>query len=909
MIGKAIAHYHIIEKIGAGGMGLVFKARDAHLDRVVALKVLPPEKVADPDRKRRFVQEAKSASALNHPSIITVYDIADADGVQFIAMEYVHGKTLEELIGRKGLSLPEALTYAAAIASALASAHQAGIVHRDLKPSNIMVRKDGLVKVLDFGLAKLSGHGEPDRVAQNETLGLEVNPETCSATLPRFQSTQAGLIVGTAAYMSPEQAEGKKLDARSDIFSFGSVFYEMLSGQRAFQGPTTVSILSAVLHTEPKPINEISEEVPRELVELIQRCLRKEPRRRFQHMADIRVVLDELKEKSASNALRHSAARRIKLPSGRTRRFMWAGALLAALVVFGASVQFRLSRFKTETTVPPPKVVPFTSFAGREIEPALSPDGKQVAFVWNGEKGDNLDIWVKPIDAGIPRRLTLNPGEDRVPAWSPDGRSIAFCRRSERGAEIFSVPALGGPERKLGVSEVSWPGYYLTANPFGLAWSPDDKWLAIVSKSSVNEPNRIALLSTETADKRDVTNPPERYYGDWLSAFSPDGKTLAFVRVRGYQISDLYVVALSTGGAPAAEPRRLTFDERDILGLDWIDDQSLVFSSNRGGNRRLWKVATSGGPPEQLPAAGDNAYSVSISRRKRLLVYTSQMTNVSIWRIAGPGEDQTAPRKGLATKLISSTREDWGPQFSPDGKRIAFKSTRSGSDEVWVCNSDGSHPVQLTSFGGPGTGMPRWSHDGEQIAFFSRKEGHADVYVISAAGGLPRRLTTENSDETFPSWSRDGRWIYFGSNRGGPWQVWKMPVEGGPATQITQNGGMEAFESANRKLYYVKWGMAGIWHISEHGKEAQVLDHGDWGAWALVKNGIYVLDSTAEPAPAIEFFDLATRRLSQIASLPKDLVVPTGGHTVIAVSPDESSVLYVQFDRVESDLILVENFQ
>jgi Tol biopolymer transport system component len=207
--------------------------------------------------------------------------------------------------------------------------------------------------------------------------------------------------------------------------------------------------------------------------------------------------------------------------------------------------------------------------------------------------------------------------------------------------------------------------------------------------------------------------------------------------------------------------------------------------------------------------------------------------------------------------------------------------------------------------------MPRWSYDGEKIAFFSRKEGHADIYVISAAGGLPRRLTTEHSDESFPSWSRNGRWIYFGSNRGGTWQVWKMPVEGGPATQITQNGGMEAFESADGKsVYYAKRNMPGVWRIPvEHGEEAQVLDRGVWGAWALVENGIYVLDSKAEPGPAIQFVDLATRRLSRIASLPKDSVFPTGGHVVFAVSPDASSVLYVQLDRVESDLIQVENFQ
>ena len=234
MIGKTLDHYQITEKLGEGGMGVVYKARDTHLDRFVALKILPPEKVSDPDRKRRFIQEAKAASALNHPSIITIYDIDQADGVDFIAMEYVAGKTLDELIPRKGMRLSLALKYAVQIADALARAHGAGIIHRDLKPSNVMVDEHGLVKVLDFGLAKLT-----------ETSG----PEAKTAATP----TGEGTILGTAAYMSPEQAEGKKVDARSDIFSLGSVLYEMVTGQKAFQGTSKMSTLSAILHQEPKP--------------------------------------------------------------------------------------------------------------------------------------------------------------------------------------------------------------------------------------------------------------------------------------------------------------------------------------------------------------------------------------------------------------------------------------------------------------------------------------------------------------------------------------------------------------------------------------------------------------------------------------------------------------------------------
>jgi Tol biopolymer transport system component/serine/threonine protein kinase len=938
--GRWISHYQILSRLGAGGMGEVYLAAraDDQYRKQVAIKIVKRGMVTD-SILRRFRKERQILAGLDHPNIARLFDGGTTEeGLPYFVMEYIEGKPIDEYCDTWHLSVIERIKLFRVICSAVHYAHQRQIVHRDIKPGNILITPEGIPKLLDFGIAKIVS---PASSSQAEEIITALRPMTL-------------------AYASPEQVRGEPITPASDVYSMGVLLYELLTGRQPYRLDSSLpyELVRVINEQEPeKPssaigrVEEVSapddttrltltaellslnrgsepEKLRRRLAgdldDIVLMALRKEPARRYdsveQFSEDIHRHLAGLPVKARKDTLAYRTGKFIR------RHALGAVAtilILLAVALTGGLSYLWISSDKPNTAapesteplraVPLTKVVPFTSFAGREFEPALSPDGKQVAFVWNGEKGDNLDVYVKLIDAGTPLRLTLNPGEDRVPAWSPDGRYIAFCRRSERGAEIFSVPAVGGPERKLGVSELSWPasGYYLAANPFGLAWSPNGKWLAIVSKSSVHEPNRIALLSTETADKQEVTNPPEGYYGDWLSAFSPDGKTLAFVRVRGYQVSDLYVVALSTGGVPAAEPKRLTFDERDILGLDWIDDQSLVFSSNRGGNRRLWKVATSGRPPEQLPAAGDNAYSFSISRRKRLLVYTSQMINVSIWRIAGPGENQTATRKGLATKLMASTREDWAPQFSPDGKRIAFKSTRSGSDEVWVCNSDGSHPMQLTSFGGDGAGMPRWSSDGERIAFFSRKEGHADIYVISAAGGLPRRLTTEHSDESFPSWSRDGRWIYFGSNRGGTWQVWKMPVEGGPATQITQNGGMEAFESDDEKsVYYTKRGMRGVWHIPvEHGEEARVLDRGVWGAWALVKNGIYVLDSKAESGPAIEFFDLATRRLSQIASLPKDSVVLTGSHAVLAVSPDESSVLYVQLDRVESDLIQVEDVQ
>ena len=404
MIGRVLAQYQISEKLGEGGMGIVWKARDTHLDRFVALKTLPAERLSDPERKRRFVQEAKAASPLNHPNIVHIYDVAETDGTQYISMEYVPGKTLDQLIGRKGLPLNEALKYALQIADALAQAHSAGIVHRDLKPSNIIVTQNGLAKVLDFGLAKLT------EVAADES------EETALITERDTPKTEEGAIVGTAAYMSPEQAEGKKVDARSDIFSFGSLLYEMVTGNEPFRRDSKLSTLSAILRDEPKAVGAIITDAPRDLEKIIARCLRKDPARRFQHMADVKVALEELKEESESGQSASIVPQR--RPERKKLRWMWTLSGAAFLLILAAAIGYWFRRPKPHPT---PTTVPLTSYPGSQTNPAFSPDGKQVAFAWDGEQGDNFDIYVKLVDAGAPLRLTTNPAKEFAPAWSPDG--------------------------------------------------------------------------------------------------------------------------------------------------------------------------------------------------------------------------------------------------------------------------------------------------------------------------------------------------------------------------------------------------------------------------------------------------------------------------------------------------------
>ncbi|HEX2524338.1 MAG TPA: protein kinase, partial [Terriglobia bacterium] len=493
LVGQQFGSYQILSLLGAGGMGVVYKARDTRLNRSVAIKVLPSDKMSDPERKRRFIQEARAASALNHPNIITLHDIGSESGIDFIVMEYVAGKTLDQRIPRKGMRLSEALKLAIQITDALAKAHSAGIIHRDLKPTNVMVTEDGVVKVLDFGLAKLT---EP--------------VTTEGTTRTQLSETEEGMIVGTLSYMSPEQAEGKKVDTRSDIFSFGAVLYEMISGQKAFEGDSKVSTLAAILKQEPKPISQLVSGIPPILEKTINRCLRKDPARRFQHMGDVKVELEDLREQSDSGAVDGAAlaVRSIWQP------LVWTGA---AIVVAAIATAVWFLQGSGKQLAPPPEVVPLTTDAGFERSPSFSPDGNQVAFSWNGEKQDNFDIYIKLIGSPKLLQLTTDPAQDISPAFSPDGRSIGFVRASKEHATFMVIPAIGGPERV--VAEVPAPDPYVSAPSF--AWFPDGKWVVT---------DGLALISTESNETSSLTSSRTKGSRDFSPAVSPDGHTVAFSR-------------------------------------------------------------------------------------------------------------------------------------------------------------------------------------------------------------------------------------------------------------------------------------------------------------------------------------------------------------------------------------------
>jgi Tol biopolymer transport system component/tRNA A-37 threonylcarbamoyl transferase component Bud32 len=872
-VGHTLGHFRIESKLGEGGMGVVWKARDMRLDRPVALKVLRAEKLGDPDRRRRFVQEAKAASALNHPNIITIYDIGrtgpEEDAPDFIAMELVNGKALDQLIPRKGLRLNEALKYAIQIADALAAAHAAGIVHRDLKPGNVMVNENGLIKVLDFGLSKLTEHGASSEFTPTETI----------AEAPK---TDKGLIVGTVPYMSPEQAEGKNVDTRSDIFSFGALLYEMPTGRRAFQGDSKMSTLAAILNLEPEPIEKMAPEIPREVSRIVQRCLRKDPGRRMHSMVDVKLALEEVKEESESGALAAPAAR----PMER-RRDRAAAAAILLIGTAGAGIWFLRDKLTAPAAL---QAVPLTSYAGYESWPSISPDGKQVAFSWDGGSQGNFDIYVKVIGSGGPLRLTSHPAEDLAPSWSPDGTSIAFLRYEGGKEKLMLIPVLGGPEREIAelVAPIGLSRIILATN-----WSPDGRWLVTSAKKSADEVAALWVISPESGEKRQITTPPTNYWGDFYPSFSPDGRTLAFVRFSAAQSGDVYVLPVTPTLNANGEPRRLTNESRLMIGIAWTaNGTGIVFSSNRGGTQALWRVAVSGSPSRRL-SVGENGRFPAISARANRLVYTQSIADTNIWRInlQDPSD---------ATPLLTSTRADSNPSYSPDGRRVAFESSRSGNQEVWVADADGSNAVQLVDLGR--SGSPRWSPDGHRIAFDSNVVGNWQIYAVSAQGGHPERMTKSAANESRPSWSHDGKWIYFGSNRSGVSQVWKMPAGGGPAEQLTRNGGENPFESPDsRTIYYLKNGSnpSPLWKVpAEKGEESQVLDSVNFSQFAVSSGGIYFLSW-----PRLQYLDFSTGRAKTILTLHKQASLG------LCISKDEHWLLYPQVDQGGSDLMLVENFR
>jgi len=532
--------------------------------------------------------------------------------------------------------------------------------------------------------------------------------------------------------------------------------------------------------------------------------------------------------------------------------------------------------------------------------PKLSPDGRFVAFVWDGPSRDNWDIYLKQLGSGGQIRVTTDPAPEHSPVWSPDGTQIAFVRFSEEITSIYTIPFLGGPERKLcdlrGPAEIL-KGYWVPV----LAWSPDGHWLAFAEKTSVQVPVRIQLLSLDTLEERPLTSPPQGAFGDFYPEFSPNGRQVAFMRTAVWGTCELWTQPVSS-----AEATRITPESFPNMGKPaWtVDGRELVFPAGHG-RQRLFRVATSGGQPELVAGIGEGASWITISR-KRMVYEQGWAPAKNIWRMRGP--DYTG-RDRAAAPLMVSTRDDGYMYYSPDGKMIAFESNRSGFGEIWLSTSDGSKPVQLTNLRRE-SGTPRWSPEGKRIAFDSRPQGDSEIYVINADGGRPRRMTHNKSDDVVPSWSRDGRWIYFTSNRSGSRQVWKMPSDGGQAVQITRRGGHDAVESFDgRFVYYTQPGQnlvtGPIWKVPcEGGDETLVLNRAiHWTDWTLRPEGIYFSTQIGKKH-MIEFLSFQT---GKTASFFEEETSDFRGQ--LEISPNGQWLLYASCPPGDSDLVLVDNFR
>ncbi len=563
--------------------------------------------------------------------------------------------------------------------------------------------------------------------------------------------------------------------------------------------------------------------------------------------------------------------------------------------------------FRSSRPTPPEamlKVAPLTSYPGSEESPSFSPDGTQVAFSWNGEKQDNYDIYVKVIGAEPPLRLTTNPAKEYSPAWSPDGRWIAFCRDlpGSKYAVVLTSP-LPGPERILTETFRDLAGFGVEA-PY-LAWSPDSRWLVYAGyETPSRQPSSLYACSLETGEKRRLTFPPaEGGLGDGSLAFSPNGRSLAFCRWRSWHNSDLYLLEVSSDLQPLAEPKHLTTGNWLAFGPTWTKDgHGLIFSAASGRVTSLWRVAVSGSsPPQKLSSVGEYGVYPVLSRQGDRLAFTRRQYDPNIYRVEIPSQERkpTPP-----AKFISSTRLDANAAYSPDGRKIAFGSDRSGTSEVWISNADGSNPMQVTSLGGPEImATPSWSPDSTRLALAISTEGRPQIYVISANGGPLRRVTSDPTGASNPYWSRAGRWIYFDSAGHGILQI--RPEGGMPAQVADTTAGWCPMESPDGKFVYTVASAGEVWDIkripSQGGEAKTVVRIGSpTPVFAVFEDGIYYVPDF-DPN-AVHFWNAPTGRSQRIVSIEGP------AYSSLDVSPDRRWILYVRRDEVGSDLMLVENF-
>ena len=748
MIGTKLGSYQITAKLGEGGMGVVYRAKDFHLGREVALKVLPEGFTADPERTARFEREAKLLASLNHPNIAQVFGLEVSGDTRALVMELVEGPTLAERLQKGALPLAESLSIARQIAEALEEAHEKGIVHRDLKPQNIKASTEGKVKVLDFGLAK----------AMEASGGISTASQLAHSPTITFGATVEGVILGTAAYMAPEQAAGKPVDKRADIWAFGVVVYEMLTGRLLFAADSVPETLAAVLRADID-LDALPAATPPAVRRLVRRCLERQPKARLRDIGDARMVLDEVLsgriEEAASPA---AGAAPAMAPSWRSRWLPWAAGFALGALALAVADRTLLA----PQPAPPPTLLPLT-YSGFDSEPSISPDGKTVAFV--STRDGRQRIWLKQLATG--EEIALTEGPDYGPRFSPDGSSLLFIRNEAAGPDLHRVPSVGGASRRV------------VRGAFGAAWSPDGRRIAFTRQAADITGGRILVVSADGGDERAVVELPS--IGVQSLDWSPDGRRLA-LRVSGSQnfagFQELRTVDLASG-----ETKTVLKLPGGSVGtsLTWDGDQEVLFafasSQASRGPFRLVRVEVDGGRQRHLMSLAAIPSAIAVAGPGRLVLdAVSPRSNLRSYALDGRG----ARAERWLSRGASVDRQ---PTFSRDGEWIAFTSDRGGSLDIWAL-STATGAVRRLTHDAADDWDPYYSPDGRHLLWSSNRSGNYEVWLADTDGSGARQLSHDGVDAENPTMTPDGAWVVYSSSRPGGAGIWKMRADGSDVRQV-----------------------------------------------------------------------------------------------------------------------------